>query len=118
MSTQNAVIEPGMRVYVSDGEELGAISHVWTGLEETPASSLDYFKVTEGGFLGIGETALYIPFSAVDTVVPGESVTVNCGQEECIHRFTTKPDVVKKQERKVTQAEAAVIAATTPVVFH
>jgi hypothetical protein len=57
----------------------------------TGATSPGYFKVDQGGILGIGAKELYIPFSAVSTVVPGENVTVSCTKDECGTRFGTKP---------------------------
>lgn len=116
MSTENMGIDKGMAVYGIDGKDLGTISHVWTAIEETPTTFHNYFKVDEGGFLGIGERVLYIPFEAVETVVSGESVAVNCSREQCIDLYSTKPEAIKKKEAAI--AEGAVIAATTPVIFH
>ena len=116
MSTENMGIEKGMTVYGSDGEELGEISHVWTNVGETPTSPRDYFVVSEGGFLGIGARSLYIPFDAAVSVVPGESVTVNCNGGQCIDLYTAKPAGIKKKESAI--AEAAPTAATSTVIFH
>jgi len=50
-----------------------------------------YFKVDQGGILGIGARELYFPFSAVSTVVLGDNVTVNCIKDECTDLYATKP---------------------------
>ncbi|MBV9280047.1 MAG: hypothetical protein JOZ41_08205 [Chloroflexi bacterium] len=47
----------------------------------------EYFEVDHGGFLGIGAKALYVPFSAVQEVVPGDRVVLSCTREECESRF-------------------------------
>jgi hypothetical protein len=116
MSTKNLEIEKRMKVHASNGDDLGRISHVWTDVGETPTSPQDYIVVTEGGFLGIGGRSLYIPFDAVASVVPGESVTVNCNQEQCHDLYTTKPEGIKKKEAAI--AAAAATGSVTPVIFH
>lgn len=118
MSTENMGIEDGMKAYGSEGEQLGTVSRVWADVEEAPTASEGYLQVNEGGFLGIGETRLYIPFGAVEEVIPGESVTVSCTKEQCADLYVTKPLFIKKKEEQIMQAEAAVIASTTPVIFH
>ncbi len=50
-----------------------------------------YFKVDQGGFLGIGAKSLYIPFSAVQNVVAGDSVTLDCTKDECDARYGSMP---------------------------
>lgn len=116
MSADNSGIEKGMKVYTSGGGDLGKITHVWTGVGDSPTSPQDYFVVGEGGFLGIGEQYLYIPFDAIEVVVPGESITVNCSQEKCIDLYAAKPEGIRKKE--LTIAQAAVVASTTQVIFH
>lgn len=121
MSADTSRIEKGMTVYTLDGGELGTVKHIWTEGEETPTSSQDYLEAGEGGFFGIGEHDLYIPFDAVVSVVPGSSVTVNCSREECIDLYAAKPDFIEKQEdeiRKKVAANAAITASTTQVIFH
>jgi hypothetical protein len=46
-----------------------------------------YFEVDHGGFLGIGAKALYVPYSAVQQVIPGDRVVLNCTKDECIGNF-------------------------------
>ncbi|HEX6509030.1 MAG TPA: hypothetical protein VF221_15485 [Chloroflexota bacterium] len=54
-----------------------------------------YFKVSEGGVLGIGAKNLYVPFSAVDTVATEDgSITLSVTKDEAENRFNTKPDWV------------------------
>lgn len=56
------------------------------------ATSTGFFKVEHGGLLGIGAKDLYIPFSDVMTTVPGQNVTVDCTKDECVDRYSQKPD--------------------------
>lgn len=116
MDTRNMEIEKGMRVIAADDSDLGNVTHMWTDVGETPTSPQNYFVVGEGGFLAIGEHHLYIPFEAVERVVPGASVTVTCAKDECIDLYTAKPEGIKKKETLI--AEAAVVASTTQVIFH
>lgn len=51
-----------------------------------------YFQVRHGGFLGIGASDLYIPFTAVCDCVPDQNVTVNCTKDECAQLYARKPD--------------------------
>jgi hypothetical protein len=62
-----------------------------TGATLTP-SDTKYFEVRHGGILGIGGEHLYVPFSAVDAVAPGDSVTLICGLDECLSRFSRRPE--------------------------
>lgn len=116
METKHMGIEKGMRVFAADDSDLGKITHIWTDVGDTPNSPQNYLVAGEGGFLGIGEHDLYIPFEAVDTVVPGESVTVTCTRDECIDLYTAKPEGIKKKEAMI--AEGAIVASTTQVIFH
>lgn len=50
-----------------------------------------YFEVDHGGFLGIGTQHLYIPYSAVQSVEPGSSVTLNCTKDECANLYQNNP---------------------------
>jgi hypothetical protein len=63
-----------------------------TTVSPDPAGDQTYLKVEHGGILGIGATDLYIPFSAVQTVVPGDNLTVNCTKDTCGDLYGTKPD--------------------------
>lgn len=60
------------------------------GATLTP-SNTKYFEVHHGGILGIGGTSLYIPFSAVEAVSPGDSVTINCTADEAAQQFAQEP---------------------------
>lgn len=57
-----------------------------------PAGRQSYLKVDQGGILGIGAKELYIPSSAVQTVVPGDNLTVNCTKDTCDDMYGNKPD--------------------------
>jgi len=57
-----------------------------------------YFKVDQGGILGIGAKELYFPFNAVTTVVPGKNVTVNCAKDQCSDRYATKPAFLDRDD--------------------
>lgn len=118
MSADTMGIEKGMAVYTLDGGELGTVKHIWTDDGEPSDPAQDYLEAGEGGFLGIGEHDLYIPFDAVVSVVPGTSVTVNCGREECVDLYAAKPDSVEKQEDELRKKAAVIAASTTPVIFH
>jgi hypothetical protein len=62
------------------------------GTSGTFGGSTGYFKVDQGGILGIGAKHLYIPFSAVTNVVAGDNLTVNCSKDEADSLFGNKPD--------------------------
>lgn len=72
-----------------------AVDDVVTGAEGggvslTP-SNTKYFEVKHGGFLGFGGECFYVPFSAVDAVAPGDSVTLACTGEQCGQLYAEKP---------------------------
>lgn len=50
-----------------------------------------YFEVDQGGILGIGAKHLYVPFSAVQNVVPGDRVVLNCIKDQADASFENKP---------------------------
>jgi hypothetical protein len=60
------------------------------GVTLTP-SDTKYFEVKHGGILGIGGDHLYVPFSAVEAVAPGDSVTLACTLADCASRFGERP---------------------------
>lgn len=63
-----------------------------------PVMTTGYFKVDQGGILGIGAKHLYVPFDAVDDVVPEECVTLSCAKDECVARYGTKPDFLQDDQ--------------------
>jgi hypothetical protein len=73
-----------------------AIGSASATAERTAMTDSGYFKVGQGGILGIGTKDLYIPFSAVDTVVPADNVTVRCTKDECIDRYASRPDFLDR----------------------
>ncbi len=55
------------------------------------ASGGGYFKVSGGGFLGLGGPDLYIPFSAVETVAADGVVTLSFSKDDVAERFNRQP---------------------------
>lgn len=55
-----------------------------------------YFKVEQGGILGFGAKSLYIPFSAVQNVVAGDRVILNCTKDECDARYGSMPAALQQ----------------------
>jgi hypothetical protein len=51
--------------------------------------------VTAGGVLGIGGTDLYIPFDAVQTITPGESIVINCARVQCENLSAQNPSFLE-----------------------
>ena len=83
------------------GSAAGATAGSATGATSTvapPAMTTGYFKVDQGGILGIGAKHLYVPYDAVDDVVPGESVTLNCTKDEADAQYGTKPDFIQENQ--------------------
>jgi hypothetical protein len=75
--------------------ETGTVADLQTTtVTPDPSGDQTYLKVEHGGILGIGATDLYIPFSAVQTVVPGDNLTVNCTKDTCGDLYGDKPDVL------------------------
>jgi hypothetical protein len=97
MNAATIDIREGMEVYSSDGEKIGSVSQVWTGVTDasTDIQSAGYFKVDQGGILGLGAKHLYVPYSAVDDVVPGDCVTVNCTKDQCGDLYEQEPDFLQ-----------------------
>ena len=63
-----------------------------TTVTPAPSEEQTYLKVSEGGILGIGAKDLYIPFSSIRNVTPGENVTIDCTKDTCGDMYGTKPD--------------------------
>ncbi|HZU12540.1 MAG TPA: hypothetical protein VFB58_06840 [Chloroflexota bacterium] len=88
---------PGYGGGISDTGTTGAAGIGSSGgFGTSPTSSgtmtgTGYFKVDQGGILGIGAKELYIPFSAVTSVDPGNCVTLNCTKDECDNAYSQKP---------------------------
>lgn len=99
MVTNADTIQKGMDVYDSTGDKIGSVGDVYsvqaqsqTGSMGPSTSTGSMFEVDEGGVLGIGATKLYIPFSSVQTVNPGDSITLNCTKAQAEAQYTNKPD--------------------------
>jgi hypothetical protein len=56
------------------------------------ASGGGYFKVHQGGILGIGGHDLYIPFNVVQDIDPGNCVSLTCSKAEADSMYTTMPE--------------------------
>jgi hypothetical protein len=50
-----------------------------------------YFKVSEGGILGLGGKDLFVPFTAVETVAAEGIVTLSYTKDDADHRFDHQP---------------------------
>jgi hypothetical protein len=51
-----------------------------------------YFKLREGGILGLGAKELFIPFTAVETVAADGVVTLSYTKDDVGNRFDHEPD--------------------------
>lgn len=99
MVTNADTIQKGMDVYDSTGDKFGSVGDVYAVQAQSQTSSIapststgSMFEVDEGGVLGIGATKLYIPFSSVQTVNPGQSITLNCTKSQAETQYSNKPD--------------------------
>jgi len=54
-----------------------------------------WMRVASGGFLGIGENEMYIPFSDIRQVVPDETVILGTPSSDARQRYTQKPDFIQ-----------------------
>lgn len=78
-ATDNAAVEP----------PAAAPAHPSTGgPHHIPAG---YFVVSDPGFLGVGGRILYVPYTAVTSYEPRESLTVDCVSDECRRRYSSRP---------------------------
>jgi hypothetical protein len=68
-------------------EEYGTTATATQGQGDT-----GYFKVSEGGILGLGAKDLFVPFTAVETVAADGVVTLSYTKDEVDSRFDDKPD--------------------------
>ncbi|MDQ2742372.1 MAG: hypothetical protein M3Z66_08760 [Chloroflexota bacterium] len=67
----------------------GAIQQVLaggSGYSNLILSDTGYFEVMQGDLLGYGGKTLYVPFSGVDRIMPGERLTVNYAGVACEER--------------------------------
>lgn len=99
-----AALPPDEPVIVEAVYDTGVIGTGGTSPGAGSANDTGYFKVEHGGVLGIGAKDLYIPFSAVSDVVPGDRVTVSCTHDVCIKQYETKPDFLDNRTAETTAA--------------
>lgn len=119
MAITLAGVQSGMDVFDSTGDKIGSVADVLTlaaysqNVQSDPyargaADSLGttgygtgatdqnaVLKVKEGGVLGIGAKDLYVPVDAVQTITPGESVTLNCAKSQCETLYAEKPSFLE-----------------------
>jgi hypothetical protein len=100
MTIRATDIERGMDVYGSDGEKIGHVTEVFgsefgsdqpgvappTGTTPT-GTPLPFLTVHREGILGIGSKEFHIPAEAVQNVLPGDRVELNCTKTECEDRY-------------------------------
>lgn len=119
MAVDLGSVQTGMDVFDPAGEKIGTLSDIlnvqaYSATENqasytapgtgttadvqmgttapAPSGQNAYLKVDQGGILGIGAKELYIPFSAVESIVPGDNLTVNCTKATCADMYGTKPE--------------------------
>ena len=112
-------VEHGMDVYDSTGDKIGSVADVLTLAAFSQSAQTDPYaattadmtgtigaatgatdqnavvKVTAGGVLGIGGKDLYIPFDAIQTITPGQSITINCAKAQCESLYAQKPSFLE-----------------------
>ncbi len=116
MALDLSTVQTGMDVLDPNGDKIGSVSDILdvqaydatdtdtlatdptTGAVSdydvttvAPAGDQRYLEVKHGGVLGIGAEELYVPLSAVQNIVPGDSVTINCTKDTCGDMYGTKP---------------------------
>lgn len=58
---------------------------------QATVSSGMYFRLSEGGIVGIGATDLYIPYSAISKVFPDDRVILSVTKDEVNQSYAQKP---------------------------
>lgn len=111
-------IQLGSHVYGTNGTELGVVTEVWPytethgyisrknhelpdsgpihGTGDLMISDSGYFEVTQPTSLGLASRIWYVPFPDVESVVPGESVTVSVDAELGEERYGSRPEVLNQ----------------------
>lgn len=75
----------------------GGLGTSATGAGIGTMTSTGWFKISEGGILGIGAKDLYIPFSAVSTISP-DGVFLNCTKDQAEQQYQQEPDFLQNQD--------------------
>jgi hypothetical protein len=96
----------GMDVFDPDGEKVGTVADVFavpafghSNFDSDPAGEGRILKVERGGIMGIDATDLYIPVKDVQSVVPGQYLTINCSKDVCDNLYAKKPDFMSVMYR-------------------
>lgn len=115
MPADPSYLKHGLDVEDEDYHKVGSISHIWpnaasTGDVETPGDSFPPYEpvapedipetqhLTAQGIFEVDRGPLglrghlYVPFSAIYDIVPGEKVVLNCVSDECERLYSTRPD--------------------------
>jgi hypothetical protein len=62
-----------------------------------PPENVPYFRLDEGGVLGIGAKHLYIPFDAIARVDMNEArLWLSCTKDEAAQRYASKPAFLER----------------------
>jgi hypothetical protein len=90
-------IHAGMEVFGLDGKQIGTVGHVWLTPRdamspgETPPAEFSPSPVAHSFFeVQRSDAPLYVPFGAVTVLFPGENVTLDCTEHECLHLYRRK----------------------------
>jgi hypothetical protein len=96
----------GMHVFDPNGEKVGTVADVFavpalghSSFDSDPAGEGRILKVESGGIMGIRATRLYVPVADVQSVVPGEYLTIKCDKDVCDNLYAKKPDVMSVMDR-------------------
>ncbi len=93
-------ITKGMDVYDTMDAKIGSVAEVYANVGAAAGTSsfsgsgtaTGYFKVDQGGVLGLGATELYIPFSAVQMVDAADNrLTLNCTKARADDMYQNQP---------------------------
>lgn len=77
----------------------GEVAHTGGSLDLDSVEEGTILKVERGGIMGIGASDLYIPVRDVQSVAPGENLTINCNKDVCDHRYANKFDSMSVMHR-------------------
>lgn len=84
----------GMDVYDNAEKKIGIINEIYNAPDREEGEHL-YMQVTEGSVLEFWSKNLYVPFSAIVDLVPGQLVTLDCSAADAQKRFGSKPEFLR-----------------------